>query len=79
MRPEETIRELCEFLEVPFIQQMLEPNQYGSSYGTKKDKRGIKTQSLGRWRQKISSVSAKVMDIAHRRAYRTLGYEPGQD
>lgn len=78
-KPEETIRNLCEFLDIPFIQQMLEPNQYGSSYGNKKNERGIKSQSIGRWRQKISPISAKFMDIVHRRAYRTLGYDVAQD
>lgn len=78
-RPEETIRGLCEFLEVPYIEQMLEPNQYGSSYGNEKKGRGIKTQSIGRWRQKISPASAKFMDIAHRRSCRVLGYDVTQD
>ena len=77
--PEESIRDLCEFLEVPFIEQMLEPNQYGSSYGNKKERRGIATKSIGRWREKISPVAAKFMDIVHRRAYEVLGYDGAQD
>ena len=77
--PEESIRDLCEFLDVPFIEQMLEPNQYGSSYGNKKERRGIATKSIGRWREKISPAAAKLMDIAHRRAYRILGYDVAQD
>ena len=72
--PEEAIRDLCEFLDVPFVEQMLAPNQYGSSYGNKKERRGIATKSIGRWREKISPAAAKFMDIAHRRAYRILGY-----
>jgi len=73
-KPEETTRDLCEFLEIPFIQQMLEPNQYGSSYGNIGGRRGIETHSIGQWRRKISLTSALFMDFAHRRACRILGY-----
>ena len=72
--PEATTRSLCEYLEIPFTQQMLEPNQYGSSFGNNKDRRGIDTNAVGRWRQRISRISALVMDITHRVAYRVLGY-----
>ncbi len=74
LAPEETTRSLCEFLEIPFTMQMLEPNQYGSSFGNKKDRRGIETNAVGRWRQRISGAAASFMDITHRAAFRTLGY-----
>ena len=74
-RPEEIIRSVCEFLEIPFIRQMLEPKQYGSSFGSVKGRRGIETKSIGRWRKKISRPSSLFMDLAHRRAYRILGYD----
>lgn len=73
--PEETTRDVCAFLDIPFTAQMLEPNQYGSSFGNKKDRRGIETGSVGRWRQRISGVSAVTMDVLHRSAYRILGYD----
>lgn len=75
LKPEETTRSLCEFLEIPYIRQMLEPNQYGSSFGNIKDRRRIETKAVGRWRKKISRSSALFMDIAHRRACRILGYD----
>lgn len=74
LSPEKTTRDLCAFLEVPFTQKMLEPNQYGSSFGNKKDRNGIDKSSLGRWRQRISRFSAYIMDMTHRAAYRILGY-----
>ena len=79
VNPEGSILDLCEFLDVPFVEQMLAPNQYGSSYGNKKERRGIATKSIGRWREKISPAAAKMMDIAHRRAYQVLGYDAEQD
>ena len=73
-KPEETTRRLCEFLEIPFMQQMLEPNQYGSSFRKTRTRRGIETSSVNRWHNKISRISALTLDVAHRRAYRILGY-----
>lgn len=74
-RPEETSRMICEFLDVPFVEQMLDPYQYGSSFGNIGKKHGIETSALGRWRSSISPLSARVMDFLHRQAYRDLGYE----
>ena len=74
LEPEKTVSDLCEFLEIPFTQQMLEPNQYGSSFGNDRSRRGIETGSVERWRERISWFAALFMDVTHRVANRILGY-----
>ena len=73
--PASEIREVCEFLKIDFLPNMLTPKRYGSSY----EKpgvigKGIETSSLERWQSSIHPLTARFIDIAHRRASRTLGY-----
>ena len=73
--PASEIREVCEFLKIDFLPNMLTPKRYGSSY----EKpgvigKGIETSSLERWQSSIHPLNARFIDIAHRRASRTLGY-----
>jgi hypothetical protein len=74
---ERTIRDVCEFLEVPFQPEMLAPHQYGSSFSSIGGKSGIDDSSLNRWKNSISGVSQSVMDVLHSRSYKLLGYEHG--
>ena len=73
--PETNVRQLCEFLEIEFQPEMLSPQQFGSSFGhIKKGRQGIGRSSLERWRSSISPITAKAIDLCHRRAFKTLGY-----
>jgi hypothetical protein len=75
LAPETEIRSLCDFLGIEFQAGMLKPHQFGSSFdsiGLKNQ--GIEKSSLERWRSSISPITAKLMDLTHRRAYRLLGY-----
>ena len=75
MEPESRIRELCDFLEIKFQQDMLKPEQFGSSFdGIGHNNEGIEQSSIERWRKSISKVTAKTIDLLHSRAYRALGY-----
>jgi len=75
LEPEYEIRQLCEFLEIDFQPDMLKPRQFGSSFRSiGNNKQGIERSSLERWRTSISRLAAKIIDLLHRRAYRSLGY-----
>jgi len=75
--PEAQIRNLCEFLDIPFDTQMLQPNQYGSSFAEIKDGHGVDRSSLGRWRRELSPLTVASMRALHWRANRLLGYAGG--
>jgi len=76
--PVSEIQRVCDFLEIDFLPQMLSPERFGSSFdrpGVVGE--GIETSSLERWRTSIHPLTAKLMDLGHRRAIRILGYETG--
>lgn len=72
--PGEQLQSLCEFLGVEFIETMLRPKQYGSSFNTIKGDKGVSQSSLERYRNTTSRATRLFMDIAHSRAYKLLGY-----
>jgi len=73
--PEASIRQLCDYLEIDFQDAMLQPKQFGSSFqGIGNGNQGIERSSLDRWRSAIAPTTARMFDICHQRAYRTLGY-----
>ena len=57
--PEETLRELCSFIEVPFSEAMLEPqsgrHDHQPSSLTGKRKRAFDPEAATRWRDVISA------------------------
>jgi len=69
-----TIRSICDFLGIEFVENMLSPKQYGSSFGKIGDGHGVETSSLEKWRSSISPVTAGFIDLAHVRARRAFGY-----
>ena len=84
VRYEETIEDphgqlerVCSFLQIDFVEEMLRPKQYGSSFGAIGGQRGVSKLSLERWRSDTSLFSQKVMDFSHSRANRLLGYRSG--
>ena len=75
LNPEYSIRQLCDFLEIEFHSEMLSPEQFGSSFDSiGRNRHGIERSSLGRWRSAISPITARTIDICHRRAFGILGY-----
>ena len=74
--PELEIKQICDFLDIDFVPEMLEPKRFGSSYDKHgKISRGIVKGSLDRWRTSISPSAAKIIDVVHNRAIRTFGYD----
>jgi hypothetical protein len=72
--PREQLQRLCRFLEVDFLETMLTPKQYGSSFNTIKGDTGVSLSSLDRYRSTTSKATQLFMDIAHFRACKLLGY-----
>lgn len=73
--PDEQLRGLCDFLEVPFLEEMLAPKQYGSSFNTIKGGKGVNPSSLDRFRHTTGKATQLFMDVVHSRAYQLLGYQ----
>lgn len=71
---ESEIRQLCEFLGVPFVEGMLNPHQYGSSFDKIGAASGVDSSSLERWRKTISPWTAWSIDVMQKAPSRTLGY-----
>ncbi len=75
LNPDYNIRQLCDFLEIEFHSEMLSPKQFGSSFDRiGRDRQGIERSSLELWRTSMSRVTAKAIEVGHRRAFKILGY-----
>jgi hypothetical protein len=72
--PETELRKLCDFLQVPFLDAMLNPHQYGSSFDKIGASRGVDNSSLERWRKTISPWTARLIDVLQKVPSRNLGY-----
>lgn len=72
--PESTLRELCQFLGVEFMSEMLSPHQYGSSFDSIGGSKGVDPSSLHRWKSTLHPVTAALIDLLHPSASRILGY-----
>jgi hypothetical protein len=72
--PRGQLQILCDFASVPFLEEMLEPKQYGSSFSSIGDGSGVSSSSLERWRKDIDPITQSFFDTFQRRACRSLGY-----
>jgi hypothetical protein len=73
--PETELRQLCEFMQVRFLDDMLNPHQYGSSFDKIGTSKGVDKSSLERWRATLSPLTAWLIDVLQTRSNRTLGYK----
>lgn len=73
-RPEETLRRLCGFVGVEFQEEMLSPPMVASSYGGGRRGEGFDEATLERWREHLSPLAQKIVEVTCRRPARTLGY-----
>ena len=72
--PETELRKLTTFLNVKYLDEMLQQHQYGSSFDSIGSGRGVSKSSLDRWKQSISPGTQRFMDIVHKSAFRSFGY-----
>lgn len=75
MSPQETLGKVCSHLSVSYLPTMLQPRQYGSSFGEIAGGTGISASSLERWRQTLSPMTVIFINLIARRAAATLGYQ----
>lgn len=74
--PEKIIRELCDFAEIDFVPQMLEPREGQASSVTGKKSAGFDKKAASHWRKAISPLEEKVITILTRRSMKRFGYDP---
>lgn len=72
--PRNELRQICDFLNVGFEDNMLNPYQYGSSFEKIGKKSGVDKSSLTRWRSAISSKTSCLIQILQKKPMRVFGY-----
>lgn len=73
-RPAEHSRKLCEFLEIEFDEEMLNPRHVGSSFD-RTGGSGFDTATLYRWREHLKPWMKAWMEVWAGRRLREFGYE----
>lgn len=78
--PEQTLRDLCAFIDVDFTEAMLNPqrgrHEHQASSLTGKQAKPFDPVSATRWRSAISRLDDWVISTLTRGSMRTLGYDP---
>ena len=78
--PENTLRELCRFLEIDFTETMLHPekgrHEHQPSSLTGKRKKSFDPEAAIRWQQAISSLDNVMISCSTKGSMRKLGYNP---
>jgi hypothetical protein len=76
--PERTLRELCEFIEVDFIETMLTPergeHEHQASSLSGRQQKAFDPESATRWRSTMSTFDGRMILLLTRRSMKTLGY-----
>lgn len=74
--PERTVRELCNFAEIDFVPQMLEPRegQVSSVTGTKTS--GFNKKAASHWKQVITPMEEKVITLLTSNSMQRFEYDP---
>ena len=74
-QPEVSLKTLCNFLGVPFNQEMLNPRvRYNTSYGDKRFAKGLHSNSVDAWKYKIPKYVDRLIQLTNKNAMRKLGY-----
>jgi hypothetical protein len=78
--PEKTLRELCEFIEIEFSDDMLQPqkgkHEHQPSSLTGKQQKAFDPEAAIRWQRVISPFDNFLIASATRSSMRELGYDP---
>lgn len=76
--PEDSVRALCRFLDLPYEPAMLQVPQIGSSTGADRpDQHGLDSRRIGAWRRGgLSPVELQTCQRVAAAAMREWGYEP---
>jgi hypothetical protein len=78
--PEKTLRELCDFVETEFTEDMLEPqkghHEHQPSSLTGKQQKAFDAAAAVRWQTVISPIDKWIITALTKRSMTTLGYDP---
>jgi len=78
--PQGTLKELCDFVEIQFTTDMLDPqkgrHEHQPSSLTGKRQKSFDPEAAVRWRQVISTVDNLLISCLTRGSMRRLGYDP---
>ena len=72
--PETQLQKICDFLGTPYMAEMLQPKQYGSSFDAIAGSRGVNSSSLDRYKSSVSPFVQWLNQVLHPGAYDQLGY-----
>jgi hypothetical protein len=72
--PEGTVRQLCDFAEIDFVPEMLEPRMGQASSITKKKSSGFNKIAATHWRRAISPLEERAITLLTRRSMERFGY-----
>lgn len=74
--PEPTLRDLCDFLGLDFVPNMLEPDAPVENLGSTRGQRGIVTASAGRYRRRLSAHQIFEIEAIAWDGMQAMGYTP---
>jgi hypothetical protein len=78
--PEKTLKNLCQFIEEDFTEDLLHPekgvHEHQPSSLTGKQQKAFDVDAALRWQDKIAALDKWLITILTRRSMKTLGYDP---
>ncbi len=74
--PEQTLRDLAEWIDEAFDPDMLHVPMINSSYNEFKEDAGFREQAVDRWQTQLSRAELGVVQLLCKAEMRALGYEP---
>jgi hypothetical protein len=74
LRPEKYLKQLCEFLEIDFKENMMFPPVVDSSFGASNKKIGFDKNTLTRWKTHISHRRETLIKLLLRKEMKEMGY-----
>jgi hypothetical protein len=76
MDPEYTIKKVCEFADLEFVPQMLEPEEGQESSLTREKNAGFNKQLASNWRKAIHPYEKRIITICTQSSMKRFGYSP---
>jgi len=73
--PRQNLTAICEWLDLPFEPGMLEAPMSNSSFSKYEERNGVSTESIDRWRKKLSAVEIGMIQAVCRKPMERMGYE----
>lgn len=73
--PQENLAAICEWLSLPFEEGMLRAPMSNSSFSKYEERNGVSTESVDRWRNKLSTVEIGMIQAVCRKPMNRMRYE----